>query len=96
MGQEMKIIENRRNDGTEIHFKHEGLRFYLKTIVNGWGLFELPFDVYEPDSNVRIFLQKQNADQLFFLDETLIRPADLRVYRREPGWLVRNNFWYRE
>ncbi len=96
MGQEMKIIENRQADGTEIHFKHEGLRFHLKTIVNGWGLFELPFEVYEPDSNVRIFLQKQNADQLFFLDETLIRPADLSVYRREPGWLVRNNFWYRE
>jgi hypothetical protein len=96
MNHDMKIIENRRDNGMEIHFKHEGLRFHLKTIVNGWGLFEFPFEVYHTDSNVRIFLQKPNADQEFFLDEVLIKPADISLYRREPGWLVRNNFWYRE
>ncbi|MBK8555526.1 MAG: hypothetical protein IPL65_07035 [Lewinellaceae bacterium] len=96
MCQEMKIVENRRTDGTEIHFQHEGVRFYLRSIVNGWGLYDIPFQVYDGDAQVSIFLQKPNADQVFYLDELLIKPADFPMYARRPGWIIRNNFWYRE
>ncbi len=96
MNHEMKIIENSLTDGREIHFSHEALRFHLRTVVGDWGLFELSFQVYEPDSRLRIFLQKQGVNQPYYLDELLIRPLDAELVRREPGWIIANNFWYRE
>ena len=94
MNHELKIIENNRADGHEVHFKHEGMRFYLKSIVNDWGLFELNFEVFDEDARLNIFLQKRFANQPFLLDEVLIKRLDTEVYRRLPGWVVRNNFWY--
>ena len=95
MTDEVKIVENNRGDGHEVSFKHEGLRFYLQTIVDNWALFDLGFTVYEDDSNVRIFLQKKAVDEPFFLDEVLIKRSDVSLYRREPGWAVRNNYWFK-
>lgn len=95
MNHEAKLIQNSLADGHEIHFRHEGLRFYMKSIVNGWGLFELPFEVYEDNSRLRLFLHKKNTNQDFFLDEVLIRPEGVDAYRREGEWVVRNNYWYR-
>jgi hypothetical protein len=95
MTHELKIIQNSRADGHEINFRHEGLRFYLKSIVNGWALYEMEFTVYDDDSNVRIFLQKRGVQAPFYLDEMLIKPLNSTLYRRVPGWAVRNNFWYK-
>ena len=67
----------------------------MKSIVRNWGLFELTFAVYDEDARINAFLQKQYANQPFFLDEVLIKPLNTEVYRREPDWVVRNNFWYR-
>lgn len=95
MTDEVKIVQNSRSDGHEVNFKHEGLRFYLQTIVDGWALFDLAFTVYDDDSDTRIFLQKRAVDEPFFLDEVLIKRIDASLYRREPGWVARNNFWYK-
>ncbi|MEZ4966407.1 MAG: hypothetical protein R2791_14290 [Saprospiraceae bacterium] len=92
---ELKIIQNSREDGHEINFKHEGLRFYLQAIVDGWALFDLDFTVYDDNSNTRIFLQKKAVDEPFFLDEVLIRRADVNLYRKDRNWVVRNNYWYK-
>ena len=94
MNHELKIVENNRKDGHEVHFQHDGMRFYLKSIVNGWGLFELSFEVYDEDAHINAFLRKEAANQPFYLDEVLIKPLNTEVYRRLPGWVVRNNFWY--
>jgi hypothetical protein len=96
MTHEMKIIQNARSDGHEINFRHEGLRFYLKSIVDGWALFDLEFTVYEDNSDTHIFLQKKGVYEPFFLDEVLIKEkTDFLLYRQKPGWVVRNNYWYK-
>jgi hypothetical protein len=95
MTQEMKIFQNNRADGHEINFKHEGLRFHLKSIVQGWALFELEFDVYEDNSDVRIFMQKRGVFEPFFLDEVLLKQTGANFYRRTPGWVSRNNYWFK-
>jgi hypothetical protein len=51
--------------------------------------------VYEDNSNVRIFLQKRGVYEPFFLDEVMIKRQDFGLYRRAPGWAVRNNYWYK-
>lgn len=95
MTHEVKIVENRRADGREVNLKHEGLRFYIQTIVDGWALFDLPFEVYEDTSNLHIFLHKKNVRAPFWYDEVLIKDSDFTLYRREPGWVIRNDFWYK-
>ncbi len=94
MNHELKIFENNRTDGREVQFRHEGMRFYLKSIVNDWGLFELNFEVRDEDARISAFLLKRFANQPFFLDEVLIKPINTEVYRRAGDWVVRNNFWY--
>lgn len=94
MNHELKIYENDRSNGNEIQYRHEGMRFHLKTIVNDWGLFELPFEVRADNSRLNAFLFKEHANQPFFLDEVLLRPQQTDVYRREEDWVVRNNYWY--
>jgi hypothetical protein len=96
MNNEMKIIDNKISDGTELSFKHEGLRFYLKQIVGDWGLFEVNFDVHSDESRVRIFMQKKGVDNPFYIDDVVIKPLNTELYRNEPGWVVRNNFWYKD
>ena len=95
MNHELRLFEHDLGDGREIQFRHEGMRFHLKTIVNNWGLFELPVDVQGDNSGLRIYLYKQQVRQPFFLDEVLIRPQNTDVYYREEFWVVRNNYWYK-
>ncbi|MBK8922397.1 MAG: hypothetical protein IPM81_12985 [Saprospirales bacterium] len=94
MNHELRLFENDPGDGHEIQFRHEGMRFHLKSIVGGWGLFELPFEVRQENSRLQVFLFKAFANQSFFLDELLLRPQQVDMYRREAGWVVRNNYWY--
>lgn len=95
MNHEVKLAESDPADGRQIQFRPEATQFYLKSIVNGWGLFELPFDVNGEQSRLQLFLQKESANTPFFLDEVLIRPENTDVYRRESLWVVRNNYWYK-
>lgn len=92
--QELKVIQNSLADGREINVKHEGLRFHLKTIVDDWALFDVPFEVYENGAEIKIFLQKKGVDLPFYLDEVLIKPSDITLYRQTDGWISRNNFWF--
>lgn len=95
MTHEMKIYEKSRADGHEISYRHEGVRFYLKSVVDGWGLFEIGFDVRDDNSDLRIFMQKKGIHEQYFLDEVLIKPLNFNLYRQTPGWLSRNNYWFK-
>ncbi|MCY7327986.1 MAG: YfhO family protein, partial [Saprospiraceae bacterium] len=77
---EVKIIENDRDDGHGIHFQHEGLRFYLRQIVNGWALFDLRFEIYSNNSTTSIFMQKKGMEVPFCVDEVLIKRDDVTLY----------------
>jgi len=95
MTHELKIFENDPKDGREVHYYHEGLRFYLRTIVNGWALFDFHFQVYEPNSNLRIFLHKKDTKLPFWLDEVMIKDGNLDLYKRTPGWVAKDGFWFK-
>ncbi len=94
MNNVLELEEKDLQDGRQIQARTEALGFKMKSIVKGWALVELPIEVQGEQSELRIFL-KQNADQTFFLDELLIRPENLDVYRRDENWVVRNNYWYK-
>lgn len=95
MTQEVRFQETSQTNGRQISFRRETLRSELKTIVDGWALFELPFEVQEENSIFGIFLQKKNAIIDFWYDEAMIREQSINLYHREPGWVVRNNYWYK-
>jgi len=96
MTHEMKIFENDPRDGHEVHNYHEGMRFYLRTIVDGWALFDFHFFVFEPNSTVSIFLQKKGVKVPFWLDEVLLKDAGANLYRQEPDWVGKNGFWFKQ
>jgi hypothetical protein len=93
MCHELKIAENRRTDHHPIHLKHEGLQHYLRMIVGDWGLVEVGFEVFEGEE-ITVFFHKNGSDAPFVADEALIKPINTEVFKREPGWIVRNNFYY--
>ncbi len=94
MTQVLHLQERDTTSGKTLQTRIEPLQPYLKSLVTGWGLYELPVEVQGGQSELRIFLN-QHADLPFFLDELLIRPENTDLYRREPEWLVRNNYWYK-
>jgi hypothetical protein len=96
LNHELKILEENPADGTQIRFQHEGLHLRIKSIINGWALFEVPFEIVGEDSRLKIYLHKLDADQEFVVDEFLVKLQDVGVYRDDFDWLVRNNFWYRK
>jgi hypothetical protein len=95
MTHEVKIVQNSLNDGREINFRHEGLRFYIQTIVDGWALFDLAFTVYEDNSKTNIFLHKKKVNTSFWFDEVMIKPNNSTIYKKTPAWVVRDNHWFR-
>jgi hypothetical protein len=94
MTQEIKIFQNTVADGRQLWYNHEGLRFHIRSIVQGWALYDVLFQVREPDTRVSIFLNKPGVNEPMYLDEVLLRPVTTGVYRRQPGWLIRNNYWF--
>jgi hypothetical protein len=95
MTHELRIRETDRTDGHEVHFAHEGVRFHLKTIVGGWAMFEVPFEVYDSNSLLDLYLCKKGVKEPFTLDECLIRPASATLFREMNGKISKNNYWYK-
>jgi hypothetical protein len=95
MTQELKIVQNNITDGHQINFRHEGLRFYIETIVGDWALFNVEFTVYEDNSITGAYLHKKGVFTPFWYDEVLIKPGDADLYWQAPGFIVKNNHWFR-
>jgi len=67
----------------------------LRSIVQGWGLIDQSFEVEGDNSTVRIFIEPRSVKGNFYMDEVLIKSDDYYLYRDEPKWVVRNNYWYK-
>jgi hypothetical protein len=67
---------------------------FVQTIVQGWALCEIPFEVQEA-TEVDIFLHKKDIEMPFWYDEALIMAQNRHVYLQKPGWIMHNNFWYK-
>ncbi|MBL7807954.1 MAG: hypothetical protein JNN28_09080 [Saprospiraceae bacterium] len=85
----------------EYHIRNQGkvlngnLGQGIQTIVQGWALCEIPFDVTEEGSQVDIFLHKKDIEMPFWYDEGMIKAQNSQIYLQKPGWLMHNNFWYK-
>jgi hypothetical protein len=62
---------------------------------NGWALLEIPFQPKRRDTQIRwTFRNERLGQQELWLDEVLIRPAGLDVYRATPEYVWKNNRHY--
>lgn len=82
-------------NGETLQYRNESVQFYLRSFVQGWALIEIPFDVLSDKGQIGIFLQKKYCKMPFWYDEVLIKNAGTSYYRREPGWLVHDNYWFK-
>lgn len=73
---------------------HE-LRFNVRAIVNGWALFDIPFDMKEDMQTAAFYLKPGTVNVPCYIDELLIKRFDSFLYKKQPGWVIRNNFWYK-
>jgi hypothetical protein len=61
---------------------------------NGWALVEIPFESRSTDTHVQISFQNTEAKGPLYLDELLIRPEGVDVFRKKPnGWWKNNRFY---
>jgi hypothetical protein len=93
MAHEISLFSYAPNGGIQTLGYHVRINKHLKTIVNNWAMFEVPFEV-KTDGPVHVFLHKKNYNVPFYLDEVLVKPRALNLYRREAGWIGINNIWY--
>ena len=62
---------------------------------NGWALVELPFTPVSEKSHFKLTVSNPRLKgETIFLDELLVRPGWLEVYRKEPGYNWLNNRYY--
>lgn len=80
--------------GRAEYLDYKMLRDHLRTVVNGWACFDVPLEIRDDKRTVRLFIPPRAVETPVYIDEMLIRPAGVNVYRRQAGWLARNNVWY--
>lgn len=63
--------------------------------TNGWALFEKVFIPQRSDTKVRLWVQHPRIlRDTLWVDELLVRPDAVEVYRQGPGYVYRNNRWF--
>jgi hypothetical protein len=80
---------------TKQQTKNGNLGSGIQTIVQGWALCEIPFEVSEEGEMVDIFLYKKDIEMPFWYDEGMIKTQNSHLYLQKPGWLMHNNFWFK-
>lgn len=95
MVQALYLLENAVSDGHEIQVQEVQARFHLKEIVGDWALFDVPLSVKEDNSRMRMYLLQKKINTIFYLDEVLLRADGFNLYHTRPGWVAKNNFWYK-
>ncbi len=93
---DIAIVEYDEKTGQEVHRRDAQVREWVQTFDNnGWGLLEWTFNLSAPGNRIAIYLKnKALKKQNLHLDELLIRPAGLNLYKRADKWVFYNNRWY--
>lgn len=61
---------------------------------NGWALVEIPFETRSAETRIQISFQNMEAKGQLHLDELLIRPEGVDVFRKsQNGWWKNNRFY---
>lgn len=95
MNHALTILETSPDDGHEIRRTEVGTTRHIQSIVGEWALVEVPFEVQAEGSRLAIYLHRTDAKNRFWLDEIMLRPRALEVFRRENGWLGRDNHYFK-
>lgn len=61
---------------------------------NGWALIEIPFQTQSARSRIHISFQNTEAKGTLYLDELLLQPEQVPVFRKIPGGWWKNNRFY--
>lgn len=70
---------------------------FLKAVDGAWGLVEYPFELEDPDDEIRISIYNDviSRKQTYFIDEVLIRPDSGDIVIKSRGYLMVNNRWHK-
>lgn len=92
---DFSLIELEENGGELQRFSTPS-RMIVKTIDNnGWALLEYTFQPKSKDSSFKvIFRNEALKKESIYLDELLIRPANLKLYQKTPAYIWENNRWF--
>ena len=88
----LEVIKN----GKTIHYDENSISRYMQTIDNNWALFEREFPISYSDAFIRLSLKNNIAgNKNIIIDELLIRPASVNVYKSMNKEIYKNNRFYR-
>lgn len=60
--------------------------------TNGWGMFELDFTPQSESSKIKIFIKEDKlGSKPLWIDELLIRPASVDIYKESETYIWKNN-----
>lgn len=61
----------------------------------GWAMLEIPFVLQNADGKLAFRLENKDLrNKTFYLDELLIKPKEMDLYRKENGVIWKNNRWF--
>ncbi len=80
----------------EFQSQHLDTTYEMQAIDNDWALFEFSFDIKESNSELRItFQNKSDGSYPMWIDEVLIRPENVDVYKQGDDFVWKNNMHYK-
>jgi len=93
---EVQLLEYLPEGGQEVSQQRFHAYAHIKAMDNdGWALLEFRFIPQMADSHIRFSIRNEEMKgQPLFLDELLIRPEAGEVYRRDKGYVWKNNRWF--
>ena len=87
-------IYEKNSAGEEVQHRHEALSKYIKTISDGWAMYEIQVDFQHPDNLVEVYMVNENAADGFLIDEFLLRPSNVDFFQEKGHQLAWNGYWY--
>jgi hypothetical protein len=82
--------------GNNYFTDYKSLQSLIKTIDDSWSLIEYPIHLRKPNDKLTVTLWNKDmkkSDSLV-IDEFLIRPEEISVYKKTNGYIMKNNRFY--
>lgn len=81
--------------GKKLREQRFSYRFEIKVIDGNWGLFEKTVHFSDPNVEVKIVVQNKNINpQTVYVDELLLRPKHVDIYKKTEQYIWKNNRWF--